>query len=56
MSQYSQSTLCTVHVWLKAGIHYKLFAQIFAPIYSLEQLFLVAESQSQSADLSWQIP
>ncbi len=34
---------------------YKFFAGIFAA-YSLEELILVAESQSQSADLSWQIP
>lgn len=33
---------------VKAGIHY----QVFAPIYSLDNLTLVAESQSKSADLS----
>ncbi len=37
--------------WLKAGIHYMTFAQI----YSLNKLLLVAESQSQCADLNWQI-
>ncbi len=31
------------------------FCLDFPPIYSLEMLMLVAESQSQSADLSWQI-
>ncbi len=36
---------------LKAGIHYTTFAQIM----SLVELMLVAKSQSQSADLSWQI-
>ncbi len=30
----------------KAGIHYTTFAQIFAPIFSLEKLMLVAQSQS----------
>ncbi len=35
-----------------AGIHY----MIFALIYSLEKLMLVAKDQSQSADLSWQNP
>lgn len=35
---------------LKARIHYTTFAQIFALICSLEELSLVAESPSQSAN------
>lgn len=36
--------------FIKAGIHYTNFAQIFAPICSLKASTLVAKSQSQSAD------
>ncbi len=38
------------------GIHYMIFASIFPQFYSLNKLTLVEESQSQSADYSWQIP
>lgn len=37
-------------VSLKAGIHYTNFAQIFALICNLDELMIVSESQSQSAD------
>ncbi len=37
---------------VKSGIHYTTFA----PIYSFDKSTIVAQSQSQSADLSWQIP
>ncbi len=37
------------------GIHYTIFAQIFALIYSLGKLTVFSENQSQSADLSWQV-
>ncbi len=42
--------------WLKPGIHYAIFAPISPRFYSLNKLTLVEESQSQSADYSWQIP
>lgn len=35
---------------IKAGIHHKNFAQIFALICSLDEVMLVAKSHSQSAD------
>ncbi len=41
---------------LKPGIHYVIFALISPRFYSLIKLTLVEESQSQSADYSWQIP
>ncbi len=41
---------------LKPGTHYVIFALISPQFYSLNKLTLVEESQSQSADYSWQIP
>lgn len=40
-------------MWLlKAGIHYMAFAKIFAMIYCLEELTLVAKSQNHSTDFA----
>ncbi len=59
MAYYIQKRLKVVHcstLQPKLVIHYAVFALISPWFYSLNKLTLVEESQSQSADYSWQIP
>lgn len=46
---------CTVSLVTDLKLEYKTFVLILPPIYSLDKSVLVAQSQSQSADLRWLI-